>query len=143
MKISKTSWIYDFQANSFASNGERYIPSNLCPYMRRFVRLTIGTAFVVCVVIALLTILLYPLFMYLVPIGWMLVLAITGWGVVIGILITYWYKTYGKHKVPLLRVLRKIDGGLDAIGHRITHNIFIQWIKAAHDIVCPTIEFED
>jgi hypothetical protein len=143
MKISKSSWIYDFQKNCQVGNGERYIPSNLCPYMRRFIRLCIGTAFAALIAVLVLAILLYPLFMYFVYNGLMLFITILAWLVILGAFVIHWYKQYGKHKEPLQKVLHAVEDGLSAVGHRITHNIFVQWIKAAHDVVCPTIEFEE
>ena len=47
MNISQDSLIYKFQRDSYTSNGARHIPDNLCPYMRRFLRLCLGTTILV------------------------------------------------------------------------------------------------
>jgi hypothetical protein len=156
LNISENSFIYQFQLNAVISEARnlpdhepgRRIPENLCPYMRRFVRLFIASIALYTVLwLAVLITLAAPLsfFMLMPPV-------VIGMGSVFwfGILIAIvheWYVRYGKHNAKLTNAKRKTKRALRKawrpIGSRIDCNIFVRWYHAVHDKICPALHFTE
>lgn len=154
LNISEKSLIYQFQLNAFISEAKEdhepgyRISENLCPYMRRFLKLLIGT-FIMFSIFALgiVIFLLAPLafFMYMPP----FVIGMGGvmWAIAIVILCHWLYMRYAKSNAGYIKVqqatAKAIRKAWKPIGSRIDCNIFVRWYRAIHDKVCPSLNFYD
>jgi hypothetical protein len=152
VNISERSFIYRFQHDSLASDSPRYIPDNLCPYMRRFLRLLLGSVLIYTILtLATACVIGVPIMWIMsLPFDDFIIIYVFGgalWIVGVSVLINRWYVKYGKHSQKLIKaqdktkeLARKI---WKPIGSRIDCNIFVQYYRAVHDKICPSLYFYD
>jgi hypothetical protein len=124
------------------------IPTNLCPYMRRFVRLSLATMFIatLAVMVAIMFIALPLAVFMLVP-----PLAMAGgalvWLALIGFILHRSYVKYGKHNVKYIKAQEATKAAFQKawkpFGDRIDCSIFVAWYRAVHDKICPSLHFYD
>ena len=157
MNISERSMIFRFQRDALvamhsADEPDRYIPTNLCPYMRRFLRLAGATAVVALVAcIAIVSMLWYPIVWLLnwpfLDLFFFAIFGIALWITAIGFSSHHLYKTYGKNNARYIAAQLKLKAlaktAWRPIGKRIDCNIFFRWYRAVHDKICPHLSFYD
>lgn len=157
MNVSERSLIYQFQLKALCAvkprvNTTFWIPTNLCPYMRRFLRLLVASIFVYALlaigIIAMLNVLAVALF--LIPWDTFEFLTVVGgvlWTSTIIYLLHKWYIRYGKHSARLNQMKASTKQAFRntwrPIGQRINCNIFVTWYRAVHDKICPELQFYD
>lgn len=150
LDVKESGLIYKFQENSLFS--EACTPHNLCPYMRRFLRLFIGTfiayAFVIIAAIGVFAAPLYAYFgnaynalgwyfqMYTTT-GWVVWLCVVGGGF-IWVLNRVFSKKYASRRAMNRAAVKYIK---DPVVRAVKCNVFIQWYKASHDKICPELNF--
>lgn len=159
MNISEQSLIYQFQLKAFvASSGTKeypalWISTNLCPYMRRFLRLFIATCLAFSMLTAAASCMLFVPIKFLLSIPWgdtMLVFFTIGivlWVILIGNISSIWYIRYGRHNTKYInfqnQAKKVIRTAWRPIGKHIDCNIFVRWYRAVHDRICPELQFYD
>lgn len=129
MKIDSNSWHY--QLILFLGLG---IPSNLCPYVRKLlvaILFMVALVSMACIGVLCLS---YPLWQIFHTDGYIAVASFLAWFTLLCFIRKEyhpeWDKVLYRRKVKLKGVNRKKDGLVKA------------YIKAAHDKVCPRIEFK-
>lgn len=152
MDVKTSGLIYKFQEDSLFS--EASTPYNLCPYMRRFIRLFVGTTLCyTALIIAAVGVVAAPLyaifgssydvlgwyFKIYTSLGWGAWLIVTG-GAIFWVLNRVFSNKY-KSRRAMNRVARTYIK--EPVVRAVKRNVFIQWYKAVHDKICPTLHFVD
>jgi hypothetical protein len=140
MKIRKNSMIYKFQENALVADENQSVPENLCPYMRRFLRLVIGTTFVG---VGIAGMIFAPVILYFdVVVNWLLAILViwgsVGWGLLVFAGMVSLVLALFTDATP---IGARIHGGLSSAREKIRGNIFVQWYRAIHDKICPSLTF--
>ena len=152
MNIKDTSLIYKFQRDSIVSEGECWIPHNLCPYMRRFIRLIIASFIMgFAVIIGGVGTIAAPLYLWLgdltVGLGGYFRLYVgfgtTVWVIAVATGIIWVFNRIFSRKYASRRAMNMftIKYVVEPTKRVIKRNIFVQWYKAIHDKICPTLNF--
>lgn len=130
MQLNKNSLSYMFMSKGWITSDES-IPTNLCPYVRRFLADILRTAFGFTLLLGLLVgiaaaaatpILL--LFGAMFSVGWLIISSLI-WAAAIWV--TVWY--FIEEKVPW------------ETKQKVSNSLPVKYAKAVHDKVCPNIEF--
>lgn len=150
MNIHKSSLIYQFLTKSVF--GDNDVPTNLCPYMRSFVlRLFLTCIFYSFLTIGVVGAIFTPI--YILLHGFNRVGRLDAvLGVLTGIGGAIWLVTitFGLYYISskLYRLMRRtnpIRRSISHLYHKVTHpfnsNIFVRWLRAIHNKVCPQITF--
>jgi len=137
MNISKQSSIYKFMNESLVLENE-FVPTNLCPFMRRFLFGIGMTFFLYWLGILVVGILVSPLLLFFNGLSInLIIVAVFGLIIDVFILAKICLMAF-KNSLPA----RKITAAKKAIAETSTVSLFVAWAKAAHDKVCPNIRFE-
>lgn len=149
MNINKSSLIYKFLTERITASFCYTPPYNLCPYMRHFVLLVLTEFVLGFVVIFLLQSVLFAagVGIFGIDIGpeWAyLYLLLTVGLITAGILVCIFLLITGvyffdSNKRTIKETFTKITSPVTS---RLANNIFVQWFKAAHDKVCPSLTFK-
>lgn len=137
MKLSKNSAIYKFMDESIALS-DKPVPANLCPFVRRFILGVLFSAF-------LATLLVYGLisdvfalvslyYWYFEP-NWVLSYTYAFLQVLVGVVLLF---MWALSKVPADNALWR---GATTVANSSTVQLGVRWYRAAHDKVCPDMEF--
>lgn len=152
MNISENSLIYRFQADALVSEGRRYIPTNLCPYMRRFIRLFVASCAVLTAIslVALVT-LIFPIILFM-ALPFEDFAHIYAFGAIIwtGGLVYGGYKLF-KLAAKRSTVMQETGDTTKKAIHKAwvpvqrgwNNNVWVKWYKAHHDQICPPLNFYD
>jgi hypothetical protein len=140
MKIKRSSLIYKFQDKAIVGDRSVDVPHNLCPYMRRFLRLVFTTFLLGCGVAGMIVVPFVAYFDLIVSLwlGLFVVFGAVGWGLlgfaacVALVLAIFTDNT---------RVGTQVLKGITYTREKIRGNIFVTWYRAVHDKICPELLF--
>lgn len=146
MDVNVNSSIWKFLAYNHVNGSELRIPSNLCPFMRRFF-FSVGLVFIAYLVIAAL-----GLGMLFIPLGYLLSIGVND------DILAFFLYVFGLAAYTLVLIsggvfaidtvynsvaTRNINSAIGAAYKVIKKNIFWQWMSAIHDKICPQLTFVD
>ena len=142
MLVNKKSFIYSFLANGMVD--DRRVPTNLCPYMRRFFFNVLITGLLTFIIgFTLISIVSAPILLIAGSLLFEDVPNIMQVSFIFGILVDFFLILMGIGSSVVYLIKRSGVGYvIDDAAETVYNSVFVSWLKALHDKVCPELTFK-